>query len=135
MRNEVFVVVAFVIASKVIVDIVNYIQHASRALRLGCKPAPQQTSLFLGIDQIIDMIKADWTMRLPDSVLESFEKMRSLKGGPVYTYRQYQLGETSFITCDPKNVQAMLASQFHDFDLGSNRRNAFHKLLGTGIVR
>ncbi|KAJ5697807.1 n-alkane-inducible cytochrome P450 [Penicillium malachiteum] len=35
-------------------------------------------------------------------------------------------------TCDPKNVQALLATQFHDFDLGG-RKKAYRPLLGQGI--
>jgi len=135
MQTKLIVSAALLMAIKVIVDIVIYIQHAAKARRLGCKSPPNRKSLLFGIDHILQMVKADWDMRLPYLFIEIFEKMRTLEGRPVYTLKQSQLGETSFLTCDPKNIQAILASQFHDFDFGDSRRNALHGLLGTGIVR
>jgi len=37
------------------------------------------------------------------------------------------------VTVDPKNIQAVLATQFHDFSLGQTRRGNFFPLLGNGI--
>ncbi|KAF2190084.1 putative cytochrome P450 family protein [Zopfia rhizophila CBS 207.26] len=133
MQTELIVGAALLIAIKVVVDILNHIQHAAKARRLGCKPPPNRTSLAFGIDHILQMTKADWDMRLPNFFIKTFEKMRAQEGRPVYTLRKSQLGEASFLTCDPKNIQAILASQFHDFDFGDIRRNAFHGMLGTGI--
>jgi cytochrome P450 len=36
-------------------------------------------------------------------------------------------------TCDPKNIQAILATRFQDFELGETRRQSFFPLLGNGI--
>lgn len=41
--------------------------------------------------------------------------------------------ETMVITSDPENVQALLATRFHDFDLGPQRHQMFEELLGHGI--
>lgn len=43
-----------------------------------------------------------------------------------------RLGRTVVQTIDPKNVQAILAQKFQDFDLGS-RNDAMRPLLGEGI--
>lgn len=37
------------------------------------------------------------------------------------------------LTIDPKNVQAVLSTNFKDFQLGHPRRRAFFPLLGNGI--
>ncbi|OAL45722.1 putative cytochrome P450 family protein [Pyrenochaeta sp. DS3sAY3a] len=132
MRTELFVI-AFVITSKLVVDTINHIQHLMRARRLLCKLPPKRTSYVFGIDHIWRLGKADWDMKLPQFLIKIFDETKTSKGLAAYTVKQDQLGETSFFTCDPKNIQAVLASQFHDFEFGENRRNAFHPLLGTGI--
>lgn len=45
------------------------------------------------------------------------------------TFRQ-----TGYFTSDPKNVQAILATQFQDFDLGPVRNTIMGEVLGSGIV-
>ena len=44
-------------------------------------------------------------------------------------------GSTILFTSDPKNLQAILAKQFADFDLGLVRRAIVIDTLGDGIVR
>ncbi|CZR54184.1 related to n-alkane-inducible cytochrome P450 [Phialocephala subalpina] len=41
--------------------------------------------------------------------------------------------ETILSTCDPENIQAILATRFHDFDLGPQRHKMFEEMLGHGI--
>lgn len=36
-------------------------------------------------------------------------------------------------TSDPENIQAILATKFHDFDLGPYRKEMFFEMLGNGI--
>ncbi|CZT45666.1 related to n-alkane-inducible cytochrome P450 [Rhynchosporium secalis] len=36
-------------------------------------------------------------------------------------------------TDEPENIQAVLATKFHDYELGPARNDAFHSLLGNGI--
>jgi cytochrome P450 len=43
------------------------------------------------------------------------------------------LGERNVLTVDPRNVQAILASNFGTFDLGPQRAAAFWPMLGNGI--
>lgn len=50
------------------------------------------------------------------------------------TYRIHGLFNRSLITTsDPLNVQAILATQFSDFEMGSFRRDNFEDMLGHGI--
>lgn len=57
-----------------------------------------------------------------------FEGMKS------YTYRVFNPFNSSMInTAEPANIQAILASKFHDFDLGPNRHKGFHAMFGDGI--
>jgi hypothetical protein len=52
----------------------------------------------------------------------------------VSTYRICQAGRENLLTADPKNIQAMLTSQFKDFGLGDMRRNVANLVIGHGIV-
>ena len=49
------------------------------------------------------------------------------------TYKSIMLGSTVINTCEPQNIQAILATQFTDFQLGARRNTAFEPLLGHGI--
>ncbi|CZT17218.1 related to cytochrome P450 family protein [Ramularia collo-cygni] len=49
------------------------------------------------------------------------------------TQRTQFEGTTSLLTVEPANVQAMLATQFKDFELGAMRINQFYPLLGSSI--
>ncbi|THC92955.1 hypothetical protein EYZ11_007573 [Aspergillus tanneri] len=49
------------------------------------------------------------------------------------TWYQNVLGYWHHVTNDPKNVQAILATQFNDFELGPVRKGSVAPFLGTGI--
>lgn len=49
------------------------------------------------------------------------------------TWKQNILGNWHHVTADPKNIQAILATQFKDFELGPFRRNLFGPVIGNGI--
>lgn len=49
------------------------------------------------------------------------------------TWHQQILGNWHHVTVDPKNIQALLATQFKDFELGPIRRGSFAPLTGDGI--
>ena len=48
------------------------------------------------------------------------------------TYRFFNVFNSVVLTVDSENIQAILATKFHDFDLGSERQN-FHDVIGNGI--
>ncbi|KAI9841222.1 MAG: hypothetical protein M1838_003667 [Thelocarpon superellum] len=103
-------------------------QYAAEAARRGAKPALVYPSILpLGFDHIYNSLKADREQRFAPFVQERFEEMN------VTTLRYYVLGEEIYQTIDPKNLQAMLATQFNDFALGPERRNNFFPMLGSGI--
>ena len=103
-------------------------RDAAQAERLGCKPAALlPNKLPLGVDHIRDAIKADNARQFVGMMRERCAKMGTL------THQYNILGTTGFMTTDPKNLQAILATQFHDFELGQMRIKNFQPLLGTGI--
>jgi len=102
-------------------------RYAREAARLGCKPARVMANkLPFGIDRVREGIKADSTMQFPEFMTE-----RYLSIGETHQYKV--LGNQGFMTVDPKNIQAILATQFQDFEIGPMRRNNFMPLLGNGI--
>ena len=120
--------VASYVLYSLIVRIITYRRHAAEAKRLGCKP-PQavQNNWFFGIKRIIEAVQSDRVKLFPDLVLERSQQI----GVPTYSYTI--LGTEGFFTIDPKNIQAILATQFHDYGLGHIRRANFFPLLGNGI--
>jgi hypothetical protein len=104
-------------------------RHAQNAARLGCKPPARRPSkLPLGIDFARRIMKADQERRVPDMFLEVYEEL-----GGLNTWVQYFLGSDTLVTVDPKNIQAILATQFNDFAIGHIRRMNFLPILGNGI--
>jgi hypothetical protein len=124
----------------------------------GCKDAPALPNKLPGgieryglvIDFLLGRLKSmnfffslsfwNWRLeielRLIDTdfdFLEDSVRKRTLNMG-VETFRiNNAFNETMVITSDPENVQALLATKFHDFDLGPQRRQMFEELLGHGI--
>ncbi|MCJ1471965.1 hypothetical protein MMC13_000608 [Lambiella insularis] len=104
-------------------------RHAAEAARLGCKPcaAVLPCKLPFGIDRIAEALRADKAMQFPPMIMARSESMADR------TYVVHILGKTIHMTADPKNIQAVLATQFQDFDLGVVRHDNFFPLLGNGI--
>jgi cytochrome P450 len=130
MQNYVFLFfwpsVAYVIYSFV-VRIIRQRRYALKAASLGCKPPPApRNSLPWGIERIVRAMKADRVQQFPE-----FMTARCEKEGHTHQYSLF--GTRGFMTNDPKNIQALLATQFHDFEIGPMRRGNFFPLLGNGI--
>ena len=102
---------------------------AAKARKLGCREPPRQRhKLPFGIDVVRSMFKADRDKMIPAALSERFQAV------DAWTYCDALLGGTTFfMTADPQNIQAILATQFHDFALGERRRGVFAPLLGQGI--
>jgi len=110
-----------------IVKFVKDRRYARKAAKLGCKPPPLlPNNIPLGIDRIRESLKADSAMLFPE-----FMTARCAQMGETHAYKI--LGNMGFMTIDPKNIQAVLATQFHDFEIGNQRRDNFLPLLGNGI--
>ncbi|KAJ5143678.1 Cytochrome P450 E-class CYP52 [Penicillium bovifimosum] len=114
--------------------VVNRWQHARNAKKLGCGSVPMYPCKDpLGIDNLKQSLAADKAKAIPDLAEKRMEVISKQEGRYVTTYAIQNLGRTHLLTVDPKNIQALLATQFKDFELGPNRRASLHPLLGTGI--
>ncbi|KAK6527209.1 Protein kinase alk2 [Arthrobotrys megalospora] len=51
-----------------------------------------------------------------------------------HTFAISILGKTTITTREPKNIQALLATQFKDFSVGLAKKGPFEPLLGEGII-
>ena len=93
-------------------------QQAALAKKWGCQPVPFDVfSDQFGILNVLRLMRADKEKRFPDHLQERFEKNSAHYGRVVSTVAMRVLGNDAIITCDPKNIQAMLATQFKDFGL------------------
>lgn len=79
------------------------------------------------------MAKADKAQRFPDLLLSVQEEASRAHGRLLTTFKFSILGLEQCVTVDPRNIQAMLATQFDDFGLGPVRRAVMLPTLGDGI--
>jgi hypothetical protein len=116
------------LATKIISNRLEKRRHDQQAKLWGCEPEPKlPTRLPFGIDYVIRLALWDNDFQLPQFAHELYKECGST------TYEQNFLGSKALVTNDPKNVQAVLATQFQDFELGEVRRGNFGALLGSGI--
>lgn len=110
------------------VFLIKPLQTLLKSRRLGCGPVPFEPSRWpLGIDIVRHGLRADREQRTPDFVTARFEAMGR------YTWGLSVLGTSNFITAEPRNVQALLATQFDDFIMGTARRTNLKTALGRSI--
>lgn len=103
-------------------------RNARKAKALGCGPVPMQASkLPLGIGAVLAFLRNDRAQRAPDYLRETFDAIGR------YTFQFKALGYTHFFTAEPRNVQALLATQFNDFVIAPDRRMSFRSVTGSGI--
>lgn len=104
------------------------IQHARKARALGCGNVPLEPTRWpLGLDMVRAGLAADRDQRTPDFVTDRFHAMGR------YTFSICILGTSNLITAEPRNVQAVLASQFGDFAMGRARKTNLKMILGRSI--
>lgn len=109
-------------------------QHARNGRKLGCGPIPAYPINLLGTSTLKESLQADKEKLIPEMSERRVKYMSDKEGRLVSTFGLTSLNKRHIFTVDPKNIQAILATQFKDFELGKPRRNALHALLGTGIV-
>ncbi|RDW67901.1 putative cytochrome P450 52A12 [Coleophoma cylindrospora] len=103
-------------------------QNAAKARRLKCEePTHQQNRYPFGVEHVVRALKADQAQEFP------VDQLRRCKEVGAITYRYSVLGTQNVFTADEKNIQAILATQFADYELGPIRRGNFFPLLGNGI--
>lgn len=59
--------------------------------------------------------------------------MSELHGREVSTFKNYVMFQNVYFTSDPRNIQAMLATQFNDYILGPGRIGNMGGMVGSGI--
>lgn len=110
-------------------------QHARKARTLGCGSLPLFPSKDpLGIDNLKQSLAADKEKVLPRLSERRVQIVSDQENRYVTTFILRNLGRDHVFTIDPKNIQAVLATQFKDFGLGAVRQDSLHPLLGNGIV-
>ena len=117
--------------------VVARVRQAAKAKSLGCQPAPlfRPWDVF-GVQNFMIEMSGMKTNRLSYAFSDRKNEMSTKIGRDCKTFRiYYPPGETWFYTFDPKNLQAVLATQFKDFQQPAARVGAFEALLGLGIVR
>ncbi|KAL2679043.1 hypothetical protein Neosp_009799 [[Neocosmospora] mangrovei] len=103
-------------------------RHAAKARELKCEEPPFEKNRWpLGIDNLLRALAADKAQQFPVDMIKRFEDLGA------HTYRYQILGNRNIRTADPKNIQAILANKFSDFDVGPSRRGNFLPMLGSGI--
>ncbi|KAJ5373277.1 Cytochrome P450 E-class CYP52 [Penicillium concentricum] len=112
----------------------NSWQHSRNAKRLGCGSVPMYPGKDpFGIDNLKQSLVADKANLIPELAEKRVKVISEQENRYVSTFSFRNLGRTHISTVDPKNVQAILATQFKDFELGPVRQISMHPLLGTGI--
>lgn len=116
--------------------VISHIRQAAKAKALGCLPAPlfRPWDVF-GIENFQIELNGMKTNRLSNAFSSRKQEMSAKIGRDCKTFRiKYPIGETWYYTFDPRNLQAVLATQFQDFQQPAARVGAFEPLLGLGIV-
>ncbi|OAP57574.1 hypothetical protein AYL99_08312 [Fonsecaea erecta] len=109
-------------------------RHATVAQQLGCRPAPKEYLPDpLGLVNMYKLLRANSKNEVLEYIRGVFDDVSLRTNKTVYSYDTSMLGDRVFFTCDPRNIQAILATQFKDFELGKIRTGAFAPLLGHGI--
>lgn len=112
---------------------VSYITRAHRrsalSKKLGCKPLPVYHSPDpLGIANVAELIKENNQGRLPHHIVERFARVSRQENRDVLTFTAHVFQNWLIATVDPKNIQAILATQFKEFVLGPIRFGTFSPL-------
>ncbi|PYH43214.1 cytochrome P450 [Aspergillus saccharolyticus JOP 1030-1] len=95
------------------------------ARKHNCGKAPHLPTYLFGFDTLFELLKS-YTQNKSTELVRSWHH----RLGRTFTVH---FGKGVVVqTCEPKNVQAVLATQFHDFDLG-DRKESYRPLLGEGI--
>jgi cytochrome P450 len=88
---------------------------------------------FGGYKNLQALMQADKEQLFPDLLVKRERDMSELHGREVSTFKNHIMFQNVYFTSDPKNIQALLATQFNDFGLGSARIGNMSATLGSGI--
>lgn len=105
-----------------------YRRKARFSKQHGCKNlrrAPQMDP-FLGLDHFFALAKAAGQRRYLEHFRNWFDEV-----GP--TFGVNLMGDDILFTNEPKNIQAVLARNFADWEIGQRRRDNSAELVGVGV--
>jgi hypothetical protein len=134
--SSAFLVAASSITLSALYYLVTSWRLKRKAISLGCKPVPvwRVWDLF-GINMTVTMTKAMSENRLSEEIYSIVREVQEREGHKCTTCQvRFPIGLSHFFTVDPRNLQAVLATQFKDFQIPSSRLAGFRQLLGQGIV-
>jgi hypothetical protein len=134
--SSAFLAVASAIVLSALYSLVTFWRLKRKAIALGCKPVPvwRVWDLF-GINMTVMTTKAMSGNRLSEEIHSILKEVQEREGRECTTFQVYfPPGLLHFFTFDPRNLQAVLATQFKDFQIPSSRLAGFRQLLGQGIV-
>ncbi|KAL6707423.1 hypothetical protein ACN47E_004202 [Coniothyrium glycines] len=119
---------------RVAASVIDTRRHAAVAGRLGCQPAYRiKDRTPFSLHSVWKVLKADKQFRVPQYLKDRFDNISREEGRNVTTISQRIIGAEAHFTIEPRNIQAVLATQFKDFGLGERRNGNFSPLLGHGI--
>ncbi|KAK4506032.1 hypothetical protein PRZ48_003997 [Zasmidium cellare] len=113
----------------------THIRHTLKEKSLNSLPTPLYKPWdLLGIQTLRVELNGMKSHRLSQAFLSRKKEMSAKLGRDVKTFRvKLPPGETWYYTFDPRDLQAVLATQFGDFRQSAARVNALEPLLGLGI--
>lgn len=128
-------IVAIAFAGRLLLSVYFTWRHSQKARSLGCEESPLYPCKDpLGISTLLETLDAAKEKLLPQLAERRVAFLSRQHDRYVSTFRMCQAGRENLFTADPKNIQAMLATQFNDFGLGDARRNVAYPVVGNGIV-
>ena len=114
---------------KLISAVVEKQQRDAEASRRGCGSIPKIPSDPFGLKTFLQSIKATKEDRNPQYIMNAMNTL----GRNVHTVQAHLLDYELIVTRDPENINAALAIQTRDFEIGSHRAESFRPLLGASI--
>ncbi|KAJ5766311.1 uncharacterized protein N7511_003927 [Penicillium nucicola] len=133
-RHSLPVLAALLIAGYMLFSFLCTWRYAQKARRMGCGKAPLYPSMDpFGISTLLETLEAAKEKLLPELAQKRIAFLSRQHDRYVSTFRMCQAGRENLFTADPKNIQAMLATQFKEFGLGDTRRNVAGPVVGHGI--
>ena len=104
---------------------------AGETTKRGCGAIPvMPTKGFFGFGRLIESVMATQSDAGPQYVVKTID---SEMGKDVHTCEVPISDYRLIVTRDPANVQAMLATQSVDWDVGEHRTNSWKPLFGDGV--
>ncbi|CAA9965872.1 cytochrome p450 family [Pyrenophora teres f. maculata] len=131
-----WVSISFIIY-KIVSSIITSRRHAANTRRLGCLPASKfsdqmQLDIF-NIRTAARIGQADIERCVPQYIQSRVHNACEVEGKTVSTFYANFMGSECIFIVEPRNIQAILATQFKDFGLGELRNKSFSPLLGGDI--